>query len=1000
MAEKFLEQIARNYTAPERIGSLGDILFIMPNKRSGMFLKHYIQKHAGNTPVFMPRFATMQRLASSMLRIPEASRNELLFMLYNAYIEEVSKAAHQERPTEFDRFIFWGDMILSDYDLIDKSLADPAKLYANLSDLHDLQADYLTDEQKEVITRIWGPTNMTGQTDSFWFPSGKELAKTDIVRKFVSLWEILGPMYFNLRNRLNQAGMSTPGILIRKAAELLRDSVPESMLRKKFVFVGLSDVSTAELSIMESLNRKGIADFFWDIDLPLFEGDDTDNPASGATAMIRTLARKYPMPDDFSLDRTHVTPEINIFGIPSTVGMAKGAAGTIRTLLENGNLSAADAIETAVVLPDPSQLMPFLLGLPQGLPGLNVTMALPYADTTFATLLRTIILLQNSVRRTREGTVYYMYEQVLEILQHPHISIILPDKIDIFRQKVIDSGKRFIDGKWLAEELPELEFIFNPINNPDSLEDTCEYLRNLLTELTGRLGNIAENYHASGSGEIEALEYLSGQIDSLEALIRQYGVAMKESTFLHLFERILNARPINLEGTPLSGMQVMGVLETRCLDFDNIIYMSLNEKVFPRRDYVRTMIPNTLRRGYGLPTIQHSESFYSYYFFRSLSRASVITLFYDSRTPGSSTGEMSRFLTRLLYLPGDARVKLYRSVLENSMPPSAPIEIAKTPAVKARLNEYLKGGSRSLSASSLKNLFHCPLRFYLQNVNRINYEDEPRDYLNAAAIGSIFHDTMQFLFRSYEGSLITCDIIDSLMSQDALDKAFFESLTLHADYRPGTSDEDMRYEYIVVKAAVQHQIRCLLSAEKDRIMSDGDFTYIKGEETFTVDWDIIKDKLTVNFLMIIDRIDRLAADHLRFIDYKTGGDKTGIGKDINNLFEKSDCAGILQLMIYAEAYHDTKESSSSIDISLINISDVVKSGHIDPVMFNGKRLPPCPDFPTEFREIFNERMEEFFLKDTPIRQTENVDNCRYCPFNNICNRQTTVTEHTHDSYTI
>ena len=997
MAEKFLEQIARYYTAPERIDSLAETLFIMPNKRSGMFLKHYIQKHAGEHPMFMPRFATFQHLASTMLRVPQADKNELLFMLYNAYLEEVTKALHQEKPTEFDRFIFWGDMILSDFDMIDKSLADPVKLYANLSDLHDLQADYLTDEQKEVITHIWGPTAMTGENDSFWFPSGKALAKTDIVRKFVSLWEILGPIYLNLQHRLEAAGLSTAGSLIRKAAETLRDNIPQSLKRRKFVFVGHSDLSTAELSIMDSLTKAGQAEFFWDTDLPLYSSADSDLPGGDALQIIRRLERTFPMPADFKPTTAHHTPQINVYGIPSAVGMAKCAAATIREVMKLNGDRLPNPIETSIVLPDASLLMPLLLALPDNLKTLNVTMSMPYADTTFATLLRSIIMLQSSVRRNSDGHAFYPYEQVMEILLHPHINLLFPSDIDLFRQKVIDAGKKMIDGHWLTDEIPQLDFIFQPIEDPDSLNDTCTYLDNLFSNLKSGLEKVSAGYSSASASEIQAIDYFAAQIASLRALIDKYGVAMKEATFLHLFERILNARPINLEGTPLSGMQIMGVLETRCLDFDNIIYLSMNEKVFPRHDYVRTMIPNTLRRGYGLPTIQQSESFYSYYFFRSLSRARNITLFYDSRTPGSATGEMSRFLTRLLYLPGNARVNLFRTNLDNKTPQAESIIIEKTPAIRKQLSQYLAGGSRSLSASTLKNLFHCPLRFYLQNVNSMNYDDEPHDYLTAAQIGSIFHDTMQFLFRDYEGQLITPEILDFLATDTPLKKAFYESLAKHTDYKPGASDDKMQYEHIVVRSAVLHQVRCVLEAEKKRIAQQEAFTYIKGEDAIPVKWEVIPGRLAVNFLMIIDRIDRISANHYRFVDYKTGSDKTSIGENIDNVFKSSRLAGILQLMIYAEAYHDTVNPNASIDISLMNIGDIVRTGNIEAVKFNRKQLPACPDFPPEFRQHFNTVLEDFFLGDSPIVQTDDTDNCQYCNFNNICNRRTSSNDFDNDT---
>lgn len=268
---KFLEQIADYYTNPVRLPMLQDITFVFPNKRSAMFLKLYIQQRLRSGYSLMPRFTTFARLASDTVRMPEASHNELLFMLYRTYIS-VIKATDPDRKEqirEFDRFIFWGDMILSDFDEIDRSLADPAKLYSNLRAIHEITADYLTDEQKDLIRRIWGETNLTEHVDTFWLHTAPPGSESELTRKFISLWQILADIYKEFRTKLRKAGLSTPGMIMRDALAMFKDMSPEEIRRRRYVFVGLSDLTNAEIAIMDRIARVGAADFFWDLASPV-----------------------------------------------------------------------------------------------------------------------------------------------------------------------------------------------------------------------------------------------------------------------------------------------------------------------------------------------------------------------------------------------------------------------------------------------------------------------------------------------------------------------------------------------------------------------------------------------------------------------------------------------------------------------------------------------------------------------------------------------------------
>lgn len=986
--KKFLEQIADYYTSQNKVESLPEFTFIFPNKRSAMFLKRYIQQRIRTKNALMPRFSTFSRFAAQTVHVSEASRFEKLFMLYRSYLQVLAEQNpdRREQPKEFDRFIFWGDMILDDFDEIDRSLADPEKLYSNLEAIRSLTADYLTDEQKDIIRRIWGDTNLTGHIESFWFHTSHGDTPSDLTRKFISLWQILARIYVVFRDRLRKAGLTTSGMQMREAMKRIKDTPVAELKRRRYVFVGLAEVSNAEIAIMDRLQQAGAADFFWDIASPMFAGARGKfKSANRALRAIARLAEQYPMPDDFCLETIKQSPEIDIVGVASGVAQAKCAGNVIAAMQQKGMLDESGAINTAIVLPDPAQLMPLMLSLPDGLPAVNITMGLPYSTTTFATLFSAIIGMQRRIRKRRGGVRTYFFQDVLEVLVHPHLQLLAPTKANSVRQYIYDRRLFNIDAEKLVCEFEDLAFIFRPIDRQDSLEDTYDYITGLLRGIRTALKR-----HATFNDSFETgiLEYFERETGELRRLIDKYGIEMQESTFLTMFERILQSKNINVEGTPLRGLQVMGVLETRAIDFDHIVFLSMNERTFPRRDYVRTMIPNNLRRGYGLPPIEQSESFYAYHFFRAIARAGHATLFYDSRPPGKGTGEMSRYLSQLLYLSGDKNVHHHTLDITGKQPVARAISVSKTKEVMHQLDRFRQPGGPKISASALKTYLKCPLCFYLQYVNGLRDDDDPVDYLDAAKLGDIFHHTAKRLFDDYRNCVITPGIIDKMLHDGKMEQILIEELATLTGLDPKhTIAEDLSYEAILIKSQIEIQLRSMLETEARQYCTGDSFVYVEGEmDVADKQWEIYPG-LKVNFRMQIDRIDRIGAGTLRFIDYKTGSDKASAGDTIENLFSGDhERNAIFQLLVYAEAYHDLVDPDVRILPSLHIIKEIVKTGKIAPITFARKEMEPYPGMSSLFRPKLNELFSAIFDTETPFAQCEDAKDCRFCPFLSMCGR--------------
>lgn len=988
MAKKFLEQIADYYTDRQRVDNLPLTTFIFPNKRSSRFLRHYILPRLSGDYLLPPRFTTFQRFAAATSKMTEASRFELLFMLFNAYTEVLSeKNPEAARAAQFDKFIFWGDMILDDFDLIDSSLADAEKVYRNLKEFKDIRSDYLTDEQKEVIEHIWGPTSLTQHIDRFWHHIRHD-SKGDesLANNFVALWEVLGPVYRLFREKLAEAGKATPGMQLRKTVDIIKATRKERLCYRRYVFVGFADLNNAEIAIMSRLRNAGCADFFWDLASPMFHDGDKPESSNLAVRFISKIAERFPMPDDFELDEIDIDQKIEIIGTPSSVMQTK-IAGDIISKLE---LKKESSFNTAIVVPDPTQLMSLMLSLPKNDHGINITIGLPYSSTTFSTLFSAIIMMQRRSRKSRNNGRIFFTQDVLEVLIHPHLQLIAPTEANILRQYIFDRDLFNIEANKIVNHFPALAFIFKPINNEGGAEylgdinSTCDYIEGLIKGLINAL-----SVHAGykNSFEMEILEYFEKEVVNLKDLVIKYSIVMKETTFISLFERVMMSKMINMEGTPLEGLQVMGVLETRCLDFDNIIFLAMNERSLPRREYVRTMIPNNLRRGYGLPSIEQTESFYSYYFFRAISRAKKATLLYDTRPPAKSRGEISRYLEQLIYLRSD---KVTHSIVEisGSIPDKREIEVKKTDDVMKKLNRFKDPGSPfRISASSLKRYMNCPLQFYLQNVNGLGDENNPTEYIDAAQLGDIFHHSAKNIYYPYINKSITADIIEGILAGDTIEKTLFSEIASMTGLDPDKSTvADLNGESLLLYTHNRTELRTMLEYERDEYCKDGrSFTYVGGEVDYKKQWKV--GDHTFNFRMQIDRIDRIGPNMLRFIDYKTGTDDTNAGDSMEKLFYGDHTkSAIFQLLTYAAAYQAFEGEKDDISIKLYTLRDLMKSGKIDEIKYKKEDIPPFSVLKAEFMALFEKLINEIFDINTPFTQCTDVSHCKYCPFISICGR--------------
>lgn len=637
-------------------------------------------------------------------------------------------------------------------------------------------------------------------------------------------------------------------------------------------------------------------------------------------------------------------------------------------------------------MPDPSLLMPVLFSIPEEISSINISLGLPYRSTNFASLLRSIVSMQIRARIIR-GIPHFYFEDVVSVLLHPHIQLIAPAAAQVLTEKIAAEKVYNLSASYISTTAPELSAIFTPVHGLTDASAVSAYLISLLDWLGEK---IEEKTDGQGRRfESMALKYFREETLATTALIEQYGVSMSERTFLHLFERLFSSRALTVNGTPLRGLQVLGVLETRALDFDNVAVLSMNERIFPRKQYSKTMIPGALRAAFGLPDFDSLEATYAYCFYRLIVRAKKVTLFYDSRSEALGGGEISRYISQIRYLMPSLQPTI-RSLTPGAVPEeTAEISVAKSEAILKHLDALKKGGRYRFSATALKAYRKCPLQFYLQYVRRMRGSDELADFISAADYGDIVHKSIQTLFEEKADSIIDTQFIDTLLSEsNPIIAKTVRSIVASKCYPQYVADDGMSPlppEGELCCEVVDAIVRSDLQAEREAYCHPS-FQFVANEWEFDKPAWKIDDNLAINFYMSIDRADRIDAHSMRFIDFKTGNEATTAS--IDQLFDGSsiDTDGIFQLLTYCEAYAAMVDADIDIMPMIHPMKELAKSGKLEKISIDGVVLDSYKQISDVFRPRLHAMIKEIFDPDVPFTQCADSSRCAFCPFLSLCGR--------------
>ena len=873
--------------------------------------------------------------------------------LYKVFKEETGS-----RET-LDDFYFWGELLISDFDDVDKNMVDADKLFSNLQDLKNLMDDYefLDEEQEEAIRQF--------------FQNFSIERRTELKEKFISLWDKLGIIYHRYRENLAELGIAYEGMLYRNVIEQLDT---DRLKYDKYVFVGFNVLNKVEKEFFQKLQRAGKAMFYWDYDL--FYTQRISKHEAGEFIKRNLIDFPNELPESY----------FDIFRKPKKIRYISASTENAQArFLFSQTARMGSEKENAIVLCNEALLLPVLHSIPQDVQNVNITMGFPLAQTPVYSFINAAMELQTNGYRPDTGR--FTYEAVSKILKHPYTRQLSDHATRLERE--LTKTNRFYP---LPSELKKDDFLTILFTPQSNIRELCDYLLRLIKSISILYRKEGEYDDIFNQLYRESIFQSHLKINRLYSLIESGELSVRTDTLKRLITKVLTASNIPFHGEPAIGLQIMGVLETRNLDFRNLIMLSLNEGQLPKAGGESSFIPYNLRKAFGMTTIEHKNAVYAYYFYRLIQRAENITLLYNTSSDGLNRGEESRFMLQLLV---EGPHEITREYLEAGQSPqnTLEIQIEKTPEILRRLYrayDTAQPESVILSPSALNTYLDCRLRFYYRYVAGLKTPDEVSAEIDSALFGTIFHLSAQLAYTDLtaNGKMIQREDLERLLRdeiklQGYVDQAFKQELFKVA---PEEKPEYNGVQLINSKVIVSY-LKQLLRNDLQYTPFEMVAMEKKVSEKITIQTAL--GPLTLRLGGTIDRMDAKEGT-LRIVDYKTGGSPK-IPANIEQLFTPSETRPnyIFQTFLYAAIM--SRKQPLMVAPALLYIHRAASESYSPVIEMGEPRKPKIPVnnfafFEDEFRERLQALLEEIFDEKEPFTQTEDIKKCAYCDFKAICKR--------------
>ena len=995
----FLKIVAKDML--EKYGTdMSDIAVVFPNKRASLFLNSYLPQLA-RKPIWTPTYITISDLFRRHTDLKVADPIKSICDLHKTFVKCTGI------DETLDHFYGWGQLLLSDFDDVDKNMVDAKQIFANLSDIHELDdVSYLTDYQKQMIKKFF--SNFSDDHNS------------ELKKRFLQLWCHFYDIYVEFNKRLTQQGLAYEGALYRNVAN--NENI--AFRHKKYLFVGFNMMQKVELNLCDRLMKQGKAAFYWDYDQYYMDGNNE------AGHYIRQFLPYYPneladYPQQEIYNNMTKNKDITYISAPTENIQARYVNTWLK---ENGRYKMGRNV--AIVLSDESLLQSVIHSLPPEVGSVNITIGYPLQQTPFYSLIQQLIQLQGIGHPKFSDT--YRLHYVLIALRHPYTRYISEKYTDL--QNKLNEQKRFYPSReFLSMDGDEgLSLLFRDLegtNAPkgtdkergtDKEKDTAsqdEYNKKLITYLLDVLRTIG--IHAKKLEDPlfhESLYRTYTLLNRLQDLIMAGDLQVDIITLERLIQQLIQTTSIPFHGEPAEGIQVMGVLETRNLDFDHILVLSCNEGKLPKGVNDSSFIPFTLRNAYGLTTVENKVAIFAYYFHSMLQRAHDITLTYNNATEDGQSGEMSRFMLQMMV---ESQHSIKRRTLTAGQKPLRPAynEEQKTDEVMAVLDDI-----KMITPTFLNTYQRCQKQFYYKYVKGLLEPDEiDEDEVDNKIFGNIFHRAAELFYYTFASKediavddrgkqrlihpiVISAGDLDNALKDSSLvyrlvDQAFREEL-----FKVSSSDYHPKYNglQLINKEVIASYLRQLITIDRRQ----APFTIIGMEIVVSTTLGVATARGEKLFRIggFIDRLDAVAAngnpsaggnlaERIRVIDYKTGRAQATHPKDIDEVFGTTPQAMnkhsdyYLQAILYSLIIKNDRRfnpAQEPVSPGLLFIQNAGSEDY-DPTLKLGKELlSDVAPLEAEFTEHLRSLLADIYNPAVTLKPTEDKKRCIYCPYAALC----------------
>jgi len=978
----FLDILAQDLIS--RKVNLARTAVVFPNKRAALFLDDAIAKIA-QPPIWSPAYFTISDIFRSWSKLTVADDIKLVIELYKSYNEitgnhDVATAADnnssQAMQFDLDRFFPWGLVMLSDFDDIDKNLADAQQVFRNIASLHEFDTiKYLDDTQKKLLETFF---------DNFKAEQGESRLKEN----FLKLWNRMADIYTNFRERLRKQGLAYEGMLYRDVIDVIKEGLPDTTQQfDLIVFAGFNVLQKVEYQLFKTLKEKREVLFYWDIDKS-YIGSGNSYPTSPGF-FIKQYMQELPNAvdiDDERYDNLRQPKDITFLGAATENLQARYVAKWLKET-PNGQSHPRykDGKKTAIVMCDEKLLQTVIHSIPPEAGSLNVTTGYPLLQSAAASFVIQLLAMQTAGWNTRRESFRQRWKNSVE--RHPYYKMIT--------NGMSEEEKDETDGKLFFKKV---------IDNQDSQQAQ-------LQKLAAWILLILEQIKTKDPFGAEAIFKIYTIVNRLKTLIDKGDLAVSCDTFQRLLKQIISQSSVPFHGEPAEGVQIMGVLETRCLDFDHLLLLSCNDDKMPKGTTDNSIIPYNIRKAFSLTTTEHKVAVYAYYFNRLLQRAADISITYNNCPTNGSTGEKSRFMLQLLVESGQ---KIKQKSLQTGLLPADPQPpvIEKTDEMVEEIRKNYENERYPVSPSSLGRYLRCPLAYYFKYVKHVKEtEEDDENGFDARHFGNVFHKTLERLYKSasehkQKGKPLSKEEIENIRKNDALiqqtlDDALREELEIKEVNKP--IEEVLVGLQLINREVLKQYVKntLLFDSRHAPLLIHG--TEIKMNRKFEINVD--NKSVPVYLGGTIDRIDEVTIDGqktMRIVDYKTGNyNKNKKVYKVEDFFDQEKiekhCDYYLQTFIYADIFEENTNlnpvvpcllfaqhaTDSNYDIRLA-LKNTVPNDNGEPREVTAP-VTNIRDYREELRSRLNALLEEIADKSKPFTPTVKQERCKYCGYKQLCN---------------